>query len=230
MQRRKFVVGLGALASGSAAAVGTGAFTSVTADRSVTVSVTGDQSAYLGMDAEASTNGAYADESGDDGELSIDFGDISSSSRDNTQTDGGSGVNPNAVTEAKDVFRITNQGTQAVEVDIASDSDTSGTSINTSNPSDATAGSDAIYIYFNKDTSSSATSIASGNDGNILSGSDDDIELAPGDVVQVDVVVTTGTGDTQFNSGNGVQDLTVSADAGDVNDTADAGDVNDTPD
>ncbi|WP_080510505.1 hypothetical protein [Halorubrum coriense] len=206
MQRRKFVVGLGALASGSAAAVGTGAFTSVTADRSVTVSVTGDESAYLGMDAEGSTNGAYANESGDDGDLSINFDDLSNGD-DLTETSGGSGVNPSAVTTAEDVFRITNQGTQEVEVDLSG-----GSNISVTDPSSYSAGSDDVYIFFNE--SGTGTSVSSGNK---LTGSASDIELAPGDVVQVDVVVTTGS-DTSFAS---LGDLTVSANAGDVDGGAD---------
>jgi len=45
--RRKFIAGLGALATGSAAAVGTGAFTSVSAERSVTIDTADDAYAFL---------------------------------------------------------------------------------------------------------------------------------------------------------------------------------------
>ncbi|MDB2259488.1 hypothetical protein PM035_01165 [Halorubrum ezzemoulense] len=101
--RRKFLAGLGALASGSAAAVGTGAFTTVSADRSVTVSVADDSGALLKMDATSSNeNSAYADESGN--EIAIDVAGASGST--------GSGVNDNAVTEIFDIFDIANQGTQ----------------------------------------------------------------------------------------------------------------------
>jgi len=49
--RRKFIAGLGALATGSAAAMGTGAFSSVRAERTISVETAGDVNAYLGLDA-----------------------------------------------------------------------------------------------------------------------------------------------------------------------------------
>ena len=103
MERRKFVVGLGALASGSAAAVGTGAFSSVEADRSVSVETGGDNDAYLGLEAER--DDIISDDG--DGQLSLDLGS-------QTTTEGGEGFNEEAVTEIDGVFRITNQGTQEV--------------------------------------------------------------------------------------------------------------------
>lgn len=123
MERRKFVVGLGALASGTAAAVGTGAFTSVEADRSVDVAVEDDASAYLGLDTSGDANDQYVSGQGS-GEIVIDFDD---------STNGGSGVNPNADTVLESVFQIENQGTQEVTVSLTGSGDVStqnqGTSI-----------------------------------------------------------------------------------------------------
>ncbi|WP_281194875.1 hypothetical protein [Halorubrum sp. F4] len=76
MQRRKFVIGLGALSTGSAAAMGTGAFTTATLeDRSVTVDVSGDADAQIALmggndpDISANESGALElDLSGDEGE------------------------------------------------------------------------------------------------------------------------------------------------------------------
>ncbi|WP_241431558.1 hypothetical protein [Halorubrum distributum] len=110
MERRKFVVGLGALASGSAAAVGTGAFTSVTADRSVDVEVAGDSSAYLALTRAAGDSAGntspnsnkYVQKSS--GEVSFDF--------DGANTDG-DGFNPNSVTVIEDLIEVQNQGTQS---------------------------------------------------------------------------------------------------------------------
>jgi hypothetical protein len=113
MERRKFVVGLGALASGSAAAVGTGAFTSVTADRTVDVEVAGDANAYLGLEpVSGSPNSAYVEVNS--GEVSFDF----SSSNPNTSGDLGDGFNPDAVTVVDDLLRVTNQGTQDVNFSV----------------------------------------------------------------------------------------------------------------
>ena len=112
MERRKFVIGAGALATGSAAAIGTGAFTSVEADRQVEVNVVDDADAYLGLSALDEPNSEYVDESGDT--VAIDI----------TDTDaGGQGLNPNATTVIEDLLEVTNQGTNDgvgvwVEVDL----------------------------------------------------------------------------------------------------------------
>ncbi|PHQ45323.1 DUF1102 domain-containing protein [Halorubrum sp. C3] len=115
MERRKFVVGLGALASGSAAAVGTGAFTNITATRNVDVSVADDASAYLSLQGTGGDNSAYVTDDGDGGTLSINL------DGDNSTTEGGQGVNPDALTKIDSLFTIKNQGTQEVTVSISKD-------------------------------------------------------------------------------------------------------------
>jgi hypothetical protein len=108
MERRKFVVGLGALASGSAAAMGTGAFSSVTADRTATVSIADDSSAFLGLTVGNSELSEYVDESGNT--ISIKL------AGENVQ---GGGVNPDAITKFDDLLQISNSGSQEVEVTIS---------------------------------------------------------------------------------------------------------------
>lgn len=84
----------------------TGAFTTVTAERTATVSTAGDASALLALNP---VNTDYAQINSDGTlEIAIDgsFG--------NSNT--GAGVNLNALTQIDDVFSITNQGTQEVEV------------------------------------------------------------------------------------------------------------------
>ena len=49
MERRKFVIGLGSLAAGGAAATGTGAFTQTTTERQAEVKVVNDNDAILGL-------------------------------------------------------------------------------------------------------------------------------------------------------------------------------------
>ncbi|QAU12851.1 hypothetical protein EKH57_09005 [Halorubrum sp. BOL3-1] len=113
MQRRKFVVGLGSLAAGGAAATGTGAFTSVEAERRTKVNIVGDKSAYLGFEpGDTAGVSPYVDIK--NGELVIKL----------DANGEGSGVNTNAVTEIGDTdepeteyaFKITNQGTQPVSI------------------------------------------------------------------------------------------------------------------
>ena len=166
MERRKFVVGLGALASGSAAAVGTGAFTSVTADRQVDVQVAGDASAYLGLKDSGDANDAYFDTSGD--EHFVDFADSGH---------GGSGVNPNADTVAESVFKITNQGTQSVEIDLS----TSASNLTVQDNGDISAPSSGVAVALAEDDSDSGT--------------DDTYELGTGHSVDVDLAVSAGTSD-----------------------------------
>jgi hypothetical protein len=107
MQRRKFIAGMGSLAAAGAAGIGTGAFTSVEADRTVNVEVADDASAYLALEKSDGPNAAYASTSGD--ELSINVTDAASN-------EGATGLNDNALTIVRDIFKITNQGTQDVFV------------------------------------------------------------------------------------------------------------------
>lgn len=60
-KRRKFLAGLGALASGSAAAVGTGAFTSVEAERNIDIETAGDKSALLQIMPNDDYDGDYSE-------------------------------------------------------------------------------------------------------------------------------------------------------------------------
>ena len=113
MQRRKFVIGTGALATGGAAALGTGAFSRVESHRSVTIEVANDDDAYLGMrQVEGSENSYnYVDED-ENGHLYIDIAD---------QPDG-DGVNSNSITFFDEMIEFTNQGKEDAEICI----DTSG--------------------------------------------------------------------------------------------------------
>jgi hypothetical protein len=86
-----------------------GAFTTVSADRTVTVDTAGDANALLGLEANSSGNGAYANTEGN--QIVIDF------SANNLPTNGGNsadGVNVDAETEADDVFNVTNNGAQDI--------------------------------------------------------------------------------------------------------------------
>ncbi|WP_226011693.1 hypothetical protein [Halomicrobium salinisoli] len=113
MDRRQFVASLGVIAGGGAAAMGTGAFSSVQAERDVSVSVADDSSAYLAIRPTDEPNGNYADDTGN-GELAIDLSD-SNGNVDNGIA-GGEGLNTNALTTMADVFEVVNQGTQTVEL------------------------------------------------------------------------------------------------------------------
>ena len=102
MERRKFVVGLGSLAAGGAAAMGTGAISVTNFDRALDAEVVGDASAYLGLDASISE---YASQTGK--ELALEFG---------SNSEGGDGLNKDSDTEFRNVFKVVNQGTNALRV------------------------------------------------------------------------------------------------------------------
>ena len=119
MDRRKFLAGIGTTVAGGAVATGTGAFTSVEADRTVSVAV-GDEStsSYLVLDALAegsSENGAFATNPGSDGRLVFDF---NAEIDDTTNSAGGEGPGKNSVYEFDEVFEVENQGSQTVNIGI----------------------------------------------------------------------------------------------------------------
>jgi hypothetical protein len=121
MQRRKFIAGLGSLAAAGAAGIGTGAFTSVTADRSLSIQTAGDASAFLSITkAEDSSNSDYpnAEEYVEisNGQVSLDF-----TQADDTANSSASGINKNAKTIFDNLLDVTNNGTQDVEFWIESD-------------------------------------------------------------------------------------------------------------
>ena len=82
MERRKFVIGLGSLAAGGAAATGTGAFTAATVPREADIGVQNDSNAYLQLNA-GGARGVQDRVGKENGELYIDFDEDA----------GGSGVN-----------------------------------------------------------------------------------------------------------------------------------------
>jgi len=102
MKRRNFVIGLSTVAAGSAAAVGTGAFTSVTAARDVEVSVADDAAGYLGLTAD----GEYVTDDSDSGEVGINLGGTDADDRGN----GGEAFNRQATTTVEDVVTVEHQG------------------------------------------------------------------------------------------------------------------------
>ena len=123
MNRRKFLIGAGSLAAGSAAAMGTGAFSTVEADRTVSVNVASDSQALLALDKAENENSAYAKEQST-GAITVDISDSNNSGFDGKDPNG---VNPNATTRIFDIFTIQNQGTQPAAVWVPPESVSSST-------------------------------------------------------------------------------------------------------
>ena len=108
MERRKFLIGLGALSAGGAAAAGTGAFNVARTDRDMVVDTVEDSAGYLGLTAESE----YAEINSDD-QLEITF---SSNGK-------GGGLNKDTNFVFTDVFKITNQGTDNIAVTLSEEPD-----------------------------------------------------------------------------------------------------------
>jgi hypothetical protein len=70
MQRRKFLIGMGSLAAGAAAATGTGAFTAMSAPRDSNIDVVTDSNGLIGL---VDTTDGDVVRTTDNGELTIDF-------------------------------------------------------------------------------------------------------------------------------------------------------------
>jgi len=115
MERRKFILGAGAAATGGSALIGSGAFSAMQAERDVTIAVVDDSDALLrlgpctGENGNEKPNGKYVDDT--DGMLSISI------SEENSPPDG-SGVNVQSLTKFYNVFEIENQGNQCICVNI----------------------------------------------------------------------------------------------------------------
>ena len=131
MQRRKYLAALGSAAAGGAAMMGTGAFNTVLADRTMSVNVAGDGGAYLsfipsdaGQARTQNSNGAYADITGNTLEIQFDSNaDVA-----------GNGLNDDAVTRFYDVFEIKNRGANDVFIWVDGSTVPNGVSFINSNP------------------------------------------------------------------------------------------------
>jgi len=115
MERRKFVIGLGSLAAGGAAATGTGALSQAAATRAVDIGVVNDSSAVLGLKNDVSSleNTEYT--SYENGSLQLQFGENADLSNDGIS---GDGLNPDSTLDFDNVFRIQSQGQDTLQVSI----------------------------------------------------------------------------------------------------------------
>ena len=222
MERRKFIIGAGALASGSAAAVGTGAFSTASTDRDANIEVVDDSDALLALESGQESDIVQKVPMSGDGSrdgpyyLQIDF-DVAG---------GGDGVNPDssyqlgvapptgsyiyddnmpwviAEDEYEDehAFRVTNQDTEAKDITIGFEpnADTHGTH---------TFGLVAIHnddvVNYNPDDDGAFTA----GENNSVSHTAENV--APGDTVYIVFSLQTGTYMQDVDMGG---DITITAD------------------
>ena len=117
LTRRNALIGLGTVAAGAGVIGGTGAFTSVEADRSVSVSTTGDSGAALQIAPSTEDN------------TDITTGTITQNAAEYTNANGPNSLtgdtfsftldslNINATTRIEQLFVVANNGTQPVDLD-----------------------------------------------------------------------------------------------------------------
>ena len=171
MERRKFVVGLGSLAAGGAAAMGTGAVSQFSSgNRTIEVEVVGDQAAYVALqkpdnglsDGGDTRNGNFVKFSDDPEMLELDFtSDNPTSARSGDPEEGnslgGEGVNPGSTYYFDGTFEIrnlsNNSGSGVGELDIWIDESIDG-----------------ITFYEEKGTGSGRNPLNSGNKTSISPG------------------------------------------------------------
>ena len=108
--RRSVLIGLGGLVAGGGALVGTGAFDTVEAQRTVSVETAGDANALLSLrpadrGGEDRDENEYVDEPSDGTiEINLDGND-----------QGADGLNQEAITTFRNLVQVTNQGSQTVD-------------------------------------------------------------------------------------------------------------------
>lgn len=187
MKRRQLLAGLGAAAAGGGV-LGTGAFTSVSASRSVSVSLANEDAAYLGIEpGDGKVNGVFANQNTDN-EITVDINDEIT-----TYSDSGTGVGVDSEYEFDDVFRVTNQGTQTVSLQID----------DVTHDPDGDGNTEVLVQFYVRD--------GSGNRQRI-DGSNAEAELSTGTVAQIGIYVETSDYDVSSNEDlNGA--TTVQADA-----------------
>lgn len=113
MKRRRLLTGLGTLVGGGSLAVSTGAFTSVSAERSVNVDLADDAYAFLRMSPISDDGlGGETSRSSTNGDV-VEFEIPGDGEGENTDAQG---VGMDSIYEFHDLLEISNQGTQTVEV------------------------------------------------------------------------------------------------------------------
>lgn len=163
MKRRTAILGLGGLVASGGAAMGTGAFTSVTADRRLNVDVRNDDDAYLALRPVDADGDVVSDPAEGDTDR---VPETSEQNRPFALIDDETGridiavtaLNANAVTEIPSVFQIDNQGRNPVEVYVEISYEGSGSG-NPSVVEVSTAGGDPLDDEANPVTLSDGNSI-----------------------------------------------------------------------
>ena len=189
MERRKFVIGLGSLAAGGAAAIGSGAYTSAEVTRGADISIEDDSDAFIGLEPGAE-NGEYTDL--DAGKQPTDTLRLAL----NGNAPDGDGLNWGSEYRFDDLFRIVNNTPEQKEVYVEHGS-----------PSPSFMNDNDVVFYPNGGSSSGAADTppsipASGyGDSDGMEDSSNAQVLNPGTHVEVGLYIDTGGREYDANTG-----------------------------
>lgn len=213
MNRRNVLVGLGTIVAGGGAALGTGAFSSVKADRTVTVNTAGDSGSLIALNPAG--DGAPAD-SGVvqlvDGLLTINFGAVANNSEgvnlDALTTVGGvtrdSDGNPSSVDA--NALTVTNNSSQPVVIEFAITFDSSHGGLTTGSEHDI------LKLWTDASTASnSGFEDATVDFGNLV---EENLTLASGETANIALGIDTrgyGKGDIDTSAALFDGDATITA-------------------
>jgi hypothetical protein len=112
MHRRRLLQLIGLIAGGSALSVGSGAFTSVSGQRTVDIAVADDDDAYLDLDG----NSEFLRTTTSSGQLRFFIPGLDPDTGPGGDSPDGSGVNPSSSYTFADLFTVTNRGEDPVEL------------------------------------------------------------------------------------------------------------------
>ncbi|WP_042663315.1 hypothetical protein [Haloferax sp. ATB1] len=181
INRRNILIGLGALVGGGGALVGTGAFTTVSAAREVSVDTAGDANAYLTIE-------------GDDNYVSNDNSDTLTINLGGADDSTDRGFNQNAVTTLSDVVTITNNSADGTGATVG---------VSTDAPSNSpTASGNASFVF--GDGSYNEVAVVTfyvGDASTDAIGSGSTVDLSSGSSAALDVEIDT-TDSTLNNAGS----------------------------
>lgn len=180
MKRRDILISVGAVA-GTGAAIGTGAFSSVQANRNLSIALADDANSYLAL-TPGSENGEYVDTQG--GTASLNFtgeGDVN-------------GLGRASIYEFDNTLRVQNQGTQAVYLWV--------------NVSSEAFDDDALYLYLDDATTpvraEAATELMVGD--SVELGVYIDTNGLSGDSFEADVTIQAASNAPTATGGDGEED------------------------
>lgn len=165
MHRRRLLQLTGLFAGGSALTMGSGAFTSISGQRTVDIAVADDDDAYLSLDG----NSEFLRTTTSSGQLKFFIPGLDPSTGPGGDSPDGSGVGPSSSYTFADLFTVTNQGEDLVEV----------YSKTASLPQEL-----------------DRLAVVGGSSNTLLAGEDSAIELAAGEQMMAGLFIETSDADT----------------------------------